>query len=51
MEQGYSQLGGVLTDQRPPASAGAGVIVVGRFNGDPTTAPGSARTPAGASCT
>src|SRR5215216_4422168 len=35
MEAGYTQLGTVLTDQRPQDSAGAGVIVVGRFKGDP----------------
>jgi hypothetical protein len=35
MEEGYTQLGSVLTDQRPQDSAGAGVIVVGRFKGDP----------------
>jgi hypothetical protein len=35
MEEGYTQLGTVLTDQRPEDSAGDGVIVVGRFKGDP----------------
>jgi hypothetical protein len=35
MEEGYTRLGTVLTDQRPEDSAGAGVIVVGRFKGDP----------------
>jgi hypothetical protein len=35
MEQGYTQLGTVLTDQRPQDSEGDGVIVVGRFKGDP----------------
>jgi hypothetical protein len=35
MEEGYTQLGTVLTDQRPEDSGGDGVIVVGRFKGDP----------------
>jgi len=35
MEKGYTQLGTVLTDQRPEDSEGDGVIVVGRFKGDP----------------
>jgi len=35
MEAGYTQLGTVLIDQRPEASEEAGVIVVGRFKGDP----------------
>jgi hypothetical protein len=35
MEEGYTQLGTVLTDQRPEDSEGEGVIVVGRFKGDP----------------
>src|SRR6266702_1355774 len=35
MEEGYTQLGTVLTDQRPQDSEGDGVIVVGRFKGDP----------------
>jgi hypothetical protein len=35
MEEGYTQLGTVLTDQRPKDSEGDGVIVVGRFKGDP----------------
>jgi hypothetical protein len=35
MEEGYTQLGTVLTDQRPEDSVGDGVIVVGRFKGDP----------------
>ena len=35
MEDGYTQLGTVLTDQRPEDSEGDGVIVVGRFKGDP----------------
>jgi hypothetical protein len=35
MEEGYTQLGTVLTDQRPEDNAGDGVIVVGRFKGDP----------------
>jgi hypothetical protein len=34
MEEGYTQLGTVLTDQRPENSEGDGVIVVGRFKGD-----------------
>jgi hypothetical protein len=35
MEEGYTQLGTVLTDQRPANSEGEGVIVVGRFKGGP----------------
>ena len=35
MEDGYTQLGTVLKDQRPEDSEGDGVIVVGRFKGDP----------------
>jgi hypothetical protein len=35
MEEGYTKLGTVLTDQRPENSEGDGVIVVGRFKGDP----------------
>ena len=35
MEQGYTQLGTVLIDQRPEASEEADVIVVGRFKGAP----------------
>jgi hypothetical protein len=35
MEDGYTQLGTVLIDQRPEDSDGDGVIVVGRFKGDP----------------
>src|SRR6266542_2268099 len=35
MQEGYTQLGSVLTDQRPEDSEGDGVIVVGRFKGDP----------------
>ena len=35
MDEGYTRLGTVLTDQRPEDSGGAGVIVVGRFKGDP----------------
>jgi ABC-type cobalamin/Fe3+-siderophores transport system ATPase subunit len=35
MEEGYTQLGTVLTDQRPEDSEADGVIVVGRFKGDP----------------
>jgi hypothetical protein len=34
MEEGYTQLGTVLTDQRPEDSEGDSVIV-GRFKGDP----------------
>jgi hypothetical protein len=33
MEEGYTQLGTVLTDQRPGDTVGDGVIVVGRFKG------------------
>jgi hypothetical protein len=35
MEEGCTQLGTVLTDQRPEDSEGDGVIVVGRFKGEP----------------
>jgi hypothetical protein len=35
MEEGYTQLGTVLTDQRPEDSGDAKVIVVGRFKGEP----------------
>jgi hypothetical protein len=35
MDEGYTRLGTVLTDQRPQDSEGDGVIVVGRFKGDP----------------
>jgi hypothetical protein len=35
MQEGYTQLGTVLTDQRPQGSEGDGVIVVGRFKGEP----------------
>jgi hypothetical protein len=35
MEEGYTQLGTVLTDRRPEDGEGDGVIVVGRFKGDP----------------
>jgi hypothetical protein len=35
MEEGYTQLGTVLTDRRPEDCEGDGVIVVGRFKGDP----------------
>ena len=35
MEEGYTQLGTVLTDQRHEDNEGDGVIVVGRFKGDP----------------
>jgi hypothetical protein len=34
MEDGYTQLGTVLTDQRPEDSEGDSVIVVGRFKGE-----------------
>jgi hypothetical protein len=51
MDEGYTQLGTVLTDQRPQDNEGDGVIIVGRFKGDPTTASSSATTPAGATCT
>ena len=36
MDEGYTQLGSVLTDQRPEDSEGDGVIVFGRFKGDPS---------------
>jgi hypothetical protein len=35
MEEGYTQLDTVLMDQRPADSEDDGVIVVGRFKGDP----------------
>jgi hypothetical protein len=35
MEDGYTELGTVLTDQRPKDSEGDSVIVVGRFKGEP----------------
>jgi hypothetical protein len=35
MEEGYTQLGTVLIDQRAEDSEGDGVIVVGRFKGGP----------------
>jgi hypothetical protein len=35
MQEGYTQLGSVLLDERPEDSEGDGVIVVGRFKGDP----------------
>jgi hypothetical protein len=35
MEDGYTQLGTVLTDRRPKESEGDSVIVVGRLKGDP----------------
>ena len=35
MEEGYTQLGSVLIDQRPEDTEEEGVIVVGRFKGDP----------------
>jgi hypothetical protein len=35
MEEGYTQLGTVLIDQRPEDSEEDGVIAVGRFKGDP----------------
>ena len=34
MEEGYTQLGTALTDQRPDDSEEDVVIVVGRFKGD-----------------
>jgi hypothetical protein len=34
MEEGYTQLGTVLIDQRPEDSEGDGVIVVGRLKGE-----------------
>jgi len=51
MEEGYMQLGTVLTDQRPEDSEGDGVIVVGASRAIPTTAFGSATTLAGEICT
>jgi hypothetical protein len=52
MEEGYTQLGTVLTDQRPEDREADGVIVVGRFKGGPlTTAFSSATTLAGETCT
>ena len=50
MEDGYTQLGTVLTDRRPEDSEGDGVIVVGRFK-RPTTALSSASKLAGETCT
>jgi hypothetical protein len=35
MEEGYTQLGTVLIDQRPADGEEEGVIVVGRFKGNP----------------
>jgi hypothetical protein len=35
MEEGYTQLGTVLIDQRPADGEEEGVVVVGRFKGDP----------------
>jgi hypothetical protein len=35
MDEGYTQLGTVLIDGRPKDSEEHGVIVVGRFKGDP----------------
>lgn len=35
MEEGYTQLGTVLTEQRPVHRDRDGVIVVGRFKGGP----------------
>jgi hypothetical protein len=35
MEDGYTQVGTVLIDQRPDDSEVNGVIVVSRFKGDP----------------
>jgi hypothetical protein len=51
MEDGYTQLGTVLTDRRPKDSEGESVIVVGRLRATPTTALSSARTLAGETCT
>ena len=51
MEEGYTQLGTVLTDQRPEDSEGDGIIVVGRFKGAPYDAFSSATTLAGETCT
>ena len=51
MEEGYTRLGTVLTDQRPEDREGDGVIVVGRFKGDPYDAFSSATTLAGETCT
>jgi hypothetical protein len=51
MEEGYTQLGTVLIDQRPEDSEEDGVVVVGRFRAIPTTAFSSATTLAGESCT
>ena len=47
MEEGYTQLGTVLTDQRPEDSQGAGVIVLAASRATPTTASSSATTLAG----
>jgi hypothetical protein len=35
MQEGYTRLGSVLIDQRPEGGEGDGVIVVGRFKGEP----------------
>ena len=35
MEEGYTQVGTVLTDRRPEDSEEDSVIIVGRFKGDP----------------
>ena len=51
MDEGYTQLGTVLTDQRPEDSEGAGVIVVGRFKGDPHDGVQLSTTLAGETCT
>jgi hypothetical protein len=51
MDEGYTQFGTVPIDQRPQDSEEDGVIVVGRFKGDPTTAFSSATTLAGETCT
>ena len=50
MDEGYTQLGSVLTDQRPEDSEGDGVIVFGRFKGDPSDGVEPATTLAGKSC-
>jgi hypothetical protein len=51
MEEGYTQLGTVLIDQRPEAGEGDGVIVVGRSRATLTTALSSATKLAGETCT
>ena len=51
MEEGYTQLGTVLTDQRPQDSEGDGVIVVGRFKGGPYDGVQLSYDAAGETCT